>query len=711
MDKNIFLKNSSGETLNPATSSLKVTAFSASSLNNYTDLVVYLPHGLIEFNVYGKSRQDNVYSITIGLPDDTRKKLYAMFGEILRTGTGVAKNNGNSEFYMFTYDLAIGSTAGSLLIKLNKPIDILTTSTITFTTNLNKFVTPSALGVLDGTDTNDTQPVHIDASGKLWTAPGGGTEITIDPNGGLQNTPKGLSIKGDSTAQGGPGIATGSTGAYTPISSDGKRGSIIGVSKTDQQTEVVGIGSDGKLYTKPIGGTGDIEIDPAGGLEKGSAGYGLMLGANSGLNVDEDGLKIKPDTTGLFSSGLTIGNNGIKVTTAKNNILGGIVGTTSNVNQTEAVGIDSQGRLYTKTIPGLPDNLSNFNFYVDAVNGSDSNTGTKISTAFKTIEKAFSSFPDFSNTCRVSIIGEYGTLGESATFKKHCNRLEIVGPNQNKTDKLLTNLIVYNAPIVYLSGLTLKANKIVQVAVPDWGVDIQRCDIDQTFDPSTARSSNICVVFTATGYRLNTGSISITGATACNAFVLYHGSTSLVTIPQFGSAGSSGGFSKPININGYNQGLYNEGFFIIDSKKINIPNSEIRLSLLNVIDVANSQPVAFSSELTIDSSMLTDVYQKTISGYTINNVVNDAKLILYGTTAKQLYFNWDGEVLGTGAIMKGNFTGFGTISYNSYIYSCVVRINTNGNVELYAPFDSNVTIPSGTTVTILANNINPGARL
>ena len=172
-----------------------------------------------------------------------------MFGEILRTGTGAAKNNGNSEIYMFTYNLAIGSTSGTLLIKLNKPITILTTSTITFTTNLNKFMTPSALGVLDGTDTNDTQPVHIDGAGKLWTAPGGGTEVTIDPNGGLQNTPKGLSIKGDSTAQGGPGIATGSTGAYTPISSDGKRGSIIGVSKTDQQTEAVGIGSDGMFVS------------------------------------------------------------------------------------------------------------------------------------------------------------------------------------------------------------------------------------------------------------------------------------------------------------------------------------------------------------------------------------------------------------------------------------------------------------------------------
>ena len=61
--------------------------------------------------------------------------------------------------------------------------------------------------------------------------------------------------------------------------------------------------------------------------------------------------------------------------------------------------------------------------------------------------------------------------------------------------------------------------------------------------------------------------------------------------------------------------------------------------------------------------------------------------------------------------MKGNFQGLGTISFNSYIYNCVVRINTNGNIELYSTFDSQVTIPSGTTVTILAKNINPGARL
>ena len=451
--------------------------------------------------------------------------------------------------------------------------------------------------------TEMTQPVGIDENGALWTAPGGGTEVTIDPNGGLQNTDAGLGIKPAETASGSSGLTLSTNGVHVKFATNNGRGGIIGTSKTAEQTEAVGIGTDGKLYTKPIGGTGDIEIDPAGGLEKGSAGYGLMLGANSGLVVDENGLKVKPDTSGSFSSGVTIGTNGIKVTTAKNNTLGGIVGTSATSAQTEAVGVDRQGRLYTKHIPGLPDNLSNFAFYVDAVNGSDSNTGTSISNAFKTIEKAFSSFPDFSNICRVSIIGEYGTLGESATFKKHCNRLEISGPNQDRTDKLSTDLIVYNAPIVYLSGLTLKANKIVQVTEPNWGIDIQGCNIDQTFDASTASSKNVCVVFTASGMGLNTGSIRITGGTSCNAFVLYHGSTSLVTIPQLGSSGATGGFNKPININGYNQGIYNEGFFIVDSKKITFPNAEIRKSLLNVIDTANSQPVAFSSEPTIDSSI------------------------------------------------------------------------------------------------------------
>ena len=704
MDKNILLKNSSGETLYPATRSLKINAFSVSSLNNYTDLVVYLPHGLIEFNVYGKSRQDNVYSITIGLPDDTRKNLYAMFGEILRTGTGVAKNNGNLETYMFTYNLAISSTAGTLLIKLNKPITILTTSTITFTTNLNKFVTPSALGVLDGTDTNDTQPVHIDGTGKLWTAPGGGTEVTIDPNGGLQNTSTGLSIKGDSTAKGGPGIATGSTGTYTPISSDGKRGSIIGVRKTDQQTEVVGIGSDGKLYTKPIGGTGDIEIDPAGGLEKGSAGYGLMLGANSGLNVDENGLKIKPDTAG-GGSGLNVSTAGIRVSQSTNNTLGGIVGTGSTSAQTEAVGINKSGKLYTKPIPTYA-NTGGFVLYVDSVNGNNSNDGTTQKKAVATLQKAFELIPDFAFRVTINAKGS-GTCPYAIPF--HIEQLFIYG-NGTEPYEISDQLYFLDTRCVYFSHVNFVTPDKTPITVStDCLIQLHNCNITQTYTNTTKGSDLSLVKVNGQISKLSVGIVGGSYDINCLAFAQ----------PLIGHLEFT--ISTPISASKIRIPLSKNvdgGTGMICLVTVPNPDSMINTTMPPIYASARQSYIVtgnnielFSSNITINETMLTNVYQKTISGFMINNIVHEADLLLYGTTAKQLCFNWDGEVLGTGTIMKGNFQGLGTISFNGHIYNCVVRINTNGNVELYSTFDSQVTIPSGTTVTILAKNINPGARL
>lgn len=704
MDKNILLKNSSSEALYPATRSLKVTAFSVSSLNNYTDLVVYLPHGLIEFNVYGKSKQDNVYSITIGLPDDTRNELYTMFGEILRTGTGVAKNNGNSETYMFTYDLAIGSTAGSLLIKLNKPITILTTSTITFTTNLNKFVTPSALGVLDGTDANDTQPVHIDGTGKLWTAPGGGTEVTIDPNGGLQNTPKGLSIKGDSTAQGGPGIATGSTGTYSPISSNGKRGSIIGVSKTDQQTEAVGIGTDGKLYTKPIGGTGDIEVDPAGGLEKGSAGYGLMLDAKSGLAVDENGLKIKPDTSG-WGSGLSVSTAGIRVSQSTNNTLGGIVGTDSKSSQTEAVGIDRSGKLYTKPIPTFSKTPS-FVIYVDSVNGDDSNNGKTQENPVATLQRAFQLIPDFAFRVTINAKGS-GTCPYAMPF--HIEQLYIYGSGTEPYE-ISDQLYFLDTRCIYFSHVNfVTPNKTPITVSTDCLVQLHNCNITQTYTDTTKGSDLSLVKVNGQISKLSVGIVGGSYDINCLAFaqpIIGHLeftistpiSASKIRIPLSKNVDGGTGMICLVTVPN-------------PDSMINTTMPPIYASARQSYIVTGNNIELFSSDITINEAMLTNVYQKTISGFTISNIVHEADLLLYGTTVKQLYLNWDGEVLGTGTIMKGNFQGLGTISFNSYIYTCLVKINTTGSVKLYSTFDSQVTIPANTAVTIIVKNINPGARL
>jgi hypothetical protein len=701
MDKNILLKNSSGKALYPATRSLKVTAFSVSSLNNYTDLVVYLPHGLIEFNVYGKSKQDNVYSITIGLPDDTRKNLYAMFGEILRTGTGAAKNNGNSETYMFTYDLAIGSTSGTLLIKLNKPITILTTSTITFTTNLNKFVTPSALGVLDGTDTNDTQPVHIDGTGKLWTAPGGGTEVTIDPNGGLQNTSTGLSIKGDSTAQGGPGIATGSTGTYSPISSDGKRGSIIGVRKTDQQTEAVGVGTDGKLYTKPIGGTGDIEIDPAGGLEKGSAGYGLMLAANSGLNVDEDGLKIKPDTAGR-GSGLYVSTAGIRVSQSTNNALGGIVGTASTSTQTEAVGIDDQGRLYTKAIPVVSNALT-LKIYVNSETGNDSNDGKTEKTAVQTLRQAFRLIPDVAGTVYIYATGE----GEAnAGFPYHAESIAIIG-NETSGYTITSGLYFINCSNVFLRNITFtnKTTTLINVKT-DCYISLWNCTIDQTYDSTTTPASLSLIKANA-----NIGKVSVAiaagsfnvNALCYSAQTLGHLEICLLT-PDSAST-----IAKPLSRN--NGSTPTGAIYLVtvpnEASIQNVTMPTVYTGARESYIITGNNIIPFQTTNTASDSF-TDVYTNIIQGLKLNGQFVQAQFSFYGTTTKALNISDAATVLGTSSGLKGSFVAIGMMNYNAQKYPVFVQVNNSGNIELYRVGMDNIAIESGKTINISAIAVNYG---
>lgn len=552
--------------------------------------------------------------------------------------------------------------------------------------------------------TEMTQPVGIDENGALWTAPGGGTEVTIDPNGGVQNTPKGLSIKGDSTAQGGPGIATGSTGAYTPISSDGKRGSIIGVSKTDQQTEVVGIGSDGKLYTKPIGGTGDIEIDPAGGLEKGSAGYGLMLAANSGLNVDENGLKIKPDTSGT-GSGLYVSTAGIRVSQSTNNTLGGIVGTASKSSQTEAVGINSSGKLYTKPIPTYA-NTGGFVLYVDSVNGNDSNNGKTQEKAVATLQKAFELIPDFAFRVTINAKGS-GTCPYAIPF--HIEQLFIYG-NGTKPYEISDELYFLDTRCIYFSHVNfVTPNKTPITVSTDCLVQLHNCNITQTYTDTTKGSDLSLVKVNGQISKLSVGIVGGSYDINCLAFA-----QPLIGHLEFtiSTPSSASKIRIPLSKN------VDGGTGMICLVTVPNPDSMINTTMPPIYASARQSYIVtgnnielFSSDITINETMLTNVYQKRISGFTISNIVHEADLLLYGTTAKQLNFNWDGEVLGTGTIMKGNFQGLGTISFNSYIYNCVVRINTNGNVELYSTFDSQVTIPSGTTVTILAKNINPGARL
>lgn len=557
-------------------------------------------------------------------------------------------------------------------------------------------------GVFASTKTTEmTQPVGIDENGALWTAPGGGTKVTIDPNGGLQNTSKGLSIKGDSTAQGGPGIATGSTGAYTPISSNGKRGSIIGVSKTDQQTEVVGIGSDGKLYTKPIGGTGDIKIDPAGGLKKGSAGYGLMLAANSGLNVDKDGLKIKPDTAGR-GSGLYVSTAGIRVSQSTNNTLGGIVGTASTPTQTEAVGIDDQGRLYTKDIPVVSNALT-LNIYVNSETGNDSNNGTTKESAVQTLRQAFRLIPNVAGTVYIYATGK----GEAnAGFTYHAESVTIIGDETNGYT-ITSPLYFINCSNVMLRNITFtnKTSTLINVKT-DCYISLWNCTIDQTYDSKTTPESLSLIKANA-----NIGKVSVgiaggsfnVNALCYSAQTLGHLEICLLT------PSSASTIAKPLSRNNgstptgaiYLVTVPNEG----SMQNVTMPTVYTGARESYIITGNNIMP--FQTTNTASNSF-TDVYTNIIQGLKLNGQFVQAQFSFYGTTTKALTISDAATVLGTSSGLKGSFVAIGMMDYNAQKYPVFVQVNNSGNIELYCVGLNRIAIESGKTINISAIAINYG---
>ena len=136
------------------------------------------------------------------------------------------------------------------------------------------------------------------------------TDVTIDASGGLQNTEAGLGIKPAETASGSSGLTLSTNGVHVKFATNNRRGGIIGTSKTAEQTEAVGIGNDGKLYTKFIGYQFE-SIDPRGGIinEQDNAGLRIKLNRDqvggAGLEIDENGLYLK-QATNSFLGGVLV---------------------------------------------------------------------------------------------------------------------------------------------------------------------------------------------------------------------------------------------------------------------------------------------------------------------------------------------------------------------------------------------------------------------
>lgn len=106
--------------------------------------------------------------------------------------------------------------------------------------------------IIGTTATSDmTQPVGITSAGKLVTKPGA-SEITIDPAGGLENGSKGLGIMLNDTVTGGSGLVVNENGLNLLLADSNTLGGFIGANRLNTQTEPVGLGSDGKIYTNPI---------------------------------------------------------------------------------------------------------------------------------------------------------------------------------------------------------------------------------------------------------------------------------------------------------------------------------------------------------------------------------------------------------------------------------------------------------------------------
>ena len=134
------------------------------------------------------------------------------------------------------------------------------------------------------------------------------TDVTIDASGGLQNTEAGLGIKPAETASGSSGLTLSTNGVHVKFATNNGRGGIIGTSKTAEQTEAVGIGNDGKLYTKFIGYQFE-SIDPRGGIIN---------------EQDNAGLRIKLNRDQVGGAGLEINENGLYLEKATSTTLGGV---------------------------------------------------------------------------------------------------------------------------------------------------------------------------------------------------------------------------------------------------------------------------------------------------------------------------------------------------------------------------------------------------
>lgn len=534
-----------------------------------------------------------------------------------------------------------------------------------------------------------SQPVGIDEAGKLFTEPTGGGEVVVDPIGGLQETDSGLGIKRNTEAYAGSGLLVSNNGLNTELARNGVRGSLIGTAKTDEQTEPVGIGSDGRLYTKPIVEPEEITIDPNGGLQNSS-----------------NGLAIKGDASGVGGAGIRVGSGGIYIPIASGGIRGGIIGANRLDTQTEPVGIGSDGKIYTNPIPKYA--INPLIFYLDPENGNNSNDGLTINTPLKTFSALIAKTPEFITQVAIYVTG---TLTGNLSINKHIDNVYIASTSQ---DNFNLNGILWNQ---FSKNITLRratidpSVKTLFRTSCDCSYNLVDCTFNQTYDNSTDSPSDKSLIMTTMqcgriGVNIQGGQFDINALLFSSSFVQLL-DISLLT-PNSASKIAKNLSNNTIGIN--NTGQIHQVILPEESLMTNMTMPTVYTGARESYIITGNNIMPFRTTNTASDSF-TNVYTNIIQGLKLNGQFVQAQFSFYGTTTKALTISNASTVLGTSSGLKGSFVAIGMMNYNAQKYPVFVQVNNSGNIELYRVGLDSITIESGKTINISAIAVNYGGAV
>lgn len=533
------------------------------------------------------------------------------------------------------------------------------------------------------------QPVGIDEAGKLFTEPTGGGEVVVDPIGGLQETDSGLGIKRNTGAYAGSGLLVSNNGLNTELARDGVRGTVIGTVKTDEQTEPVGIGSDGRLYTKPIVEPEEITIDPNGGLENGSQGLGIML-----------------NDTVTGGSGLVVNENGLNLLLAGANTRGGFIGANRLDTQTEPVGIGSDGKIYTNPIPKYA--VSPITFYLDPENGNNSNDGLTIDTPLKTFSTLIAKTPEFITQVAIYVTG---TLTGDLSINKHIDNVYIASTSQ---DNFNLNGTLWNQ---FSKNITLRratidpSVKTLFRTSCDCSYNLVDCTFNQTYDNSTDSPSDKSLIRATMqcgriGVNIQGGQFDINALLFASSFVQLL-DISLLT-PNSASKIAKNLSNNTIGIN--KTGQIHQVILPEESLMANMTMPTVYTGARESYIITGNNIMPFQTTNTASDSF-TNVYTNIIQGLKLNGQFVQAQFSFYGTTTKALTISDASTVLGTSSGLKGSFVAIGMMNYNAQKYPVFVQVNSSGNIELYRVGLDSITIESGKTINISAIAVNYGGAV